>query len=120
MTETTPKAPSPGSPFWHFSVGFYRVPEVAAACIKLQDEAEVDVNLLFFVLWNASLQRRLPPAVVEEADRRVGDWRQTVIVPLRALRRALKASPALIEPGASEVFRTKVKGLELESERLQQ
>jgi uncharacterized protein (TIGR02444 family) len=120
MTEPPTTAPSPGSPFWQFSLGFYRVPEVAAACVRLQDEADVDVNLLFFLLWNASQHRQLSPAVVEEADRRISDWRQTVIVPLRALRRALKVSPGLIEPAASEIFRTKVQALELESERLQQ
>jgi uncharacterized protein (TIGR02444 family) len=120
MTEAATKASAQGSPFWHFSLGFYRHPEVAAACIRLQDEAGVDVNLLFFLLWHASLKRRLSAADVEAADRGVADWRQSVILPLRALRRMLKSAPAMIEPGASELFRTKVKGLELEAERLQQ
>src|SRR5262249_5783216 len=36
--------PAPAdSPFWRFSIGFYRDPAVAAACIALQDEADVDV-----------------------------------------------------------------------------
>ncbi len=120
MTQAEIKAPSQGSPFWHFSLGFYRRSEVAAACIRLQDEAGVDVNLLFFLLWNASHKRRLSASDVEAADRRVADWRQTVIIPLRELRRTLKSMPAMIESGASEVFRTKIKGLELEAERLQQ
>jgi uncharacterized protein (TIGR02444 family) len=120
MTEAATKAPSQGSPFWHFSLGFYRRPEVAAACIRLQDEAGVDVNLLFFLLWNASLRRRLSAADVEAADRAVADWRRTIVIPLRELRRMLKSAPTMIEPGASELFRTKIKGLELEAERLQQ
>ncbi len=120
MTEAAAKSVPQGSPFWHFSLAFYRQPEVAAACIRLQDEAGVDVNLLFFLLWNASLKRRLSAADAEAADRGVADWRQTVIIPLRALRRALKSAPAMIDPGASELLRTRVKGLELESERLQQ
>lgn len=120
MSEAATTAPPQGSPFWHFSLGFYRRPEVAPACIRLQDEAGVDVNLLFFLLWNASLRRRLSAADVEAIDRRVADWRQAVIVPLRELRRILKAAPAMIAPGASEVFRTRIKGLELEAERLEQ
>jgi uncharacterized protein (TIGR02444 family) len=120
MTQAAAKVPPQGSPFWHFSLGFYRAPAVAEACIRLQDEAGVDVNLLFFLLWNASLKRRLSPAEVEAADRRVAGWRQSAIIPLRDVRRALKSATGLIEPSASEVFRTKVKGLELEAERLQQ
>lgn len=120
MSQAASKAPSPGSPFWHFSLGFYRTPGVADACIRLQDEAGVDVNLLFFLLWNASLRRQFSPADVEAADRRVAGWRKTAVVPLREIRRALKSAGGPIEPGTAEVFRTKVKGLELEAERLQQ
>ena len=36
------------SPFWQFSIKFYAVPGVADACIALQDQAKVDVNILFF------------------------------------------------------------------------
>jgi len=120
MTQAAPKAPPQGSPFWHFSLGFYRAPEVASACIQMQDEAGVDVNLLFFLLWNASLQQRLSASDVEAIDRHVAGWRQSAVIPLRAVRRTLKSAPRLIEPAASEAFRTKVKGLELEAERLQQ
>jgi uncharacterized protein (TIGR02444 family) len=120
MSQAAPKAPPQGSPFWHFSLGFYRAPEVADACIRLQDEAGVDVNLLFFLLWNASLKRQFSAADVEAADCRVADWRKTAVIPLREIRRTLKSTIGLIEPGSAEVFRTKVKGLELEAERLQQ
>lgn len=120
MNQAAPKAPPQGSPLWRFSLGFYRAPEVADACIRLQDEAGVDVNLLFFLLWNASLKRQFSPADVEAADRRVAVWRKNAVIPLREIRRALKSAAGSIEPGTAEVFRTKVKGLELEAERLQQ
>ena len=42
------------------------------------------------------------------------------VVPLRAVRRALKAPPALVEGNAAEAFRTRIKAVELEAERLQQ
>ena len=45
------------SPFWQFSIKFYAVPGVAEACIELQDQAKVDVNILFFLLWNATQGR---------------------------------------------------------------
>jgi uncharacterized protein (TIGR02444 family) len=101
-------------------LAFYRAPEVADACIRLQDEAGADVNLLFFLLWNASLKRQFSVADVEATDRRVAGWRKTAVIPLREIRRVLKSTAGLIEPGSAEVFRTKVKGLELEAERLQQ
>lgn len=120
MTQPATRPSPQGSPFWQFSLAFYRQPEVAAACIRLQDEAGVDVNMLFFLLWNASQKRRLSAADVAAIDRTIAGWRQTVVVALRDLRRALKSAPAPIEAGAAELFRTKVKGLELESERLEQ
>jgi hypothetical protein len=36
------------------------------------------------------------------------------------VRRALKAPPALVEAPAAEAFRTRIKAVELEAERLQQ
>jgi uncharacterized protein (TIGR02444 family) len=111
---------SPDNPFWQFSIRFYRDPEVAAACIALQDEAGVDVNVLLFLLWNATLSRTLAADAVADLDRLTGAWRAAAVVPLRTLRRALKIPPAAVEPGAAEAFRTRIKAVELEAERLQQ
>jgi uncharacterized protein (TIGR02444 family) len=113
--------PSPqGSPFWRFSLRFYRQPEVADACIRLQEEAGVDVNLLLFLLWQATRQRALSAAEVAELDLRVGAWRDMTVIPLRAVRRALRSPPALVALATAELFRTRIKAVELEAERLQQ
>jgi uncharacterized protein (TIGR02444 family) len=118
---STPEAAPPGkSPFWRFSVKFYAEPGVAQACIDLQDQAGVDVNLLFFLLWNAAQGRALSDAEVKELDRGFGAWRDLAVVPLRELRRALKSPPAAVAPDAAEGFRTRIKAVELEAERLQQ
>jgi uncharacterized protein (TIGR02444 family) len=122
---------SQGSPFWRFSLRFYRQPNVADACIALQEEAGVDVNLLLFLLWHAARRRAFSPAQVEDLERRVGPWRTMTVVPLRAVRRALKTPASaredgrltplwLVESGAAEAFRTRIKAVELEAERLQQ
>lgn len=111
---------SQGSPFWRFSLRFYRHPEVADACIRLQEEAGVDVNLLLFLLWHATRKRALSATEVAELERRIGAWRDMTVIPLRTLRRALKSPPALVAPATAELFRTKVKAVELEAERLQQ
>ena len=65
-------AAAAGSPFWRFSLKFYRQPQVAEACIALQDGAGIDVNLLLFLLWQAAEGRTLAVAEVdalEAADR---------------------------------------------------
>jgi uncharacterized protein (TIGR02444 family) len=108
------------SPFWRFSVDLYSAPQVAAACLDLQDQAGADVNIVMFLLWNAAQKRTFSPADAADLERRIGDWRNTVVIPLRTLRRALKSPPAVIEPANSERFRNKIKGIELEAEKLQQ
>jgi uncharacterized protein (TIGR02444 family) len=120
MADTDPQPHPQGSPFWRFSLGFYRVAGVADACIRLQDEAGVDVNLLFYLLWHAALERSLSRAEVAAIEQRIAPWRDAVVVPLRAIRRAIKIPPPVIEAGIAEAYRTKVKGIELEAERLQQ
>ena len=113
-------AASAGSPFWRFSLKFYRVPNVAEACIALQDGAGVDVNLLLFLLWQAAEGRALAKADVEALERRIAPWRNMTVIPLRDLRRALKSPPLLVASGTAEAYRTRIKAVELEAERLQQ
>lgn len=110
----------PETPFWRFSVTFYAMPGVAPACLVLQDESGVDVNLLMYLLWSASRGRALAAQDVRSLDGRLARWREVAVVPLRTLRRALKTSAPLVEPAAAERFRTRIKGIELEAERLQQ
>jgi uncharacterized protein (TIGR02444 family) len=109
-----------GSPFWRFSLGFYRRPGVADACIALQDACAVDVNVLLFFLWLATMKRRIGLAEAQSICAKADGWRDDVVVPLRTLRRKLKEGSALVEHGTAELFRTKIKAVELESERLQQ
>ncbi len=107
-TAADTKAPAQKSPFWQFSIKFYAVPNVASACITLQDEAGVDVNLLFFLLWNATYGRTLTKPDVEELDRTIGVWRNMTIIPLREMRRALKSPPNIFAPDTAEAFRTRI------------
>ncbi len=108
------------SPFWQFSVKFYAEPDVAQACIDLQDQAGVDVNILFFLLWNATQNRALNNTEVAALERDIGAWRDMAVVPLRNVRRALKTPPLVMAPQEAEGFRTRIKAVELEAERLQQ
>jgi uncharacterized protein (TIGR02444 family) len=114
------KTPPEKSPFWRFSIKFYAVPGVAPSCIELQDKAGVDVNVLFFLLWNASQGRALNAADVAKIEEAIRPWREMAVVPLREVRRALKMPPPVVASDAAETFRNRVKSAELEAERLQQ
>jgi uncharacterized protein (TIGR02444 family) len=120
MTNSNETALTRKSPFWQFSVKFYAVPGVAPACIELQDHAKVDVNVLFFLLWNATQKRALDNAEVAELDRLIGAWRNAAVIPLRDVRRALRSPPPVMAREVAEGFRTRIKQVELEAERLQQ
>ena len=111
---------APGSPFWQFSVTYYRMPGVSETCLELQDRCAVDVNLLLFLLWMAVERRRVTVDDVRVLIDKLKRWQTGVIIPLRTLRRMLKIDAPLVEPAAAEFFRVRVKALELEAERLQQ
>lgn len=100
--------------FWDYSLARYETDGVAAACLLLQDEYGLDVNLLLYAAWLAHIGRRLDEVHLEALDALVADWRENVVGPLRALRRRLREYPA-----AAEV-RDEIKSLELRAERQQQ
>jgi uncharacterized protein (TIGR02444 family) len=109
-----------GSPFWRFSLGFYRRPGVADACLALQDGCGVDVNILLFFLWLAAARRCVSTDVARAVCAAAAPWRDDVVAPLRTIRRRLKDGSALVERSATEAFRARIKAIELESERLEQ
>jgi uncharacterized protein (TIGR02444 family) len=80
----------------------------------------VDVNLLLFLLWHATLRRQLSLEDVQDIEQRVAPWRSATVIPLRTVRRTLKSPPALVPAVTAEAFRTRIKAVELEAERLQQ
>lgn len=108
------------SAFWRFSLRFYARDGVAPLCLELQDQHGVDVNLLFFVLYFASQQRRINIGDAQKFDQAAATWRTRVVQPLRALRRDLKNGVAAMDPQATEALRSDIKRSELHAERLQQ
>lgn len=108
---------SPGAPgsegLWNFALRVYAQPGVQVACLRAQDEHDVDVNLLLFALWAATRNRELDRCFVEAADQRCDDWRRAVILPLREQRRLWKTAEQ------RSVEYTAIKSLELAAERSQ-
>ena len=108
------------SAFWRFSLRFYALPDVAPACLALQDEANVDVNLMLFLLFLAENGRAITRDDVARLDASIAPWRTEVVEPLRAIRRRLKSGIGEISAASSEGLRNMVKKIELEAERLEQ
>src|SRR5262245_56230261 len=119
MSVDTASAPQT-NPFWTFSLGYYRGAGVSEACLDLQDNCDVDVNVVLFLLWQASQKRSFAAVQVKALAEKVGPWQIDVIGPIRRLRRMLKDNAPLLDKGPAELFRTRIKAIELEAERLQQ
>jgi uncharacterized protein (TIGR02444 family) len=112
--------PTATTPFWRFSLKFYGQAGVSDACIALQDDCGVDVNLLLFLFWLASERQALTPDEVKKLDATIKSWRELTIIPIRDTRRKLKGAKTFVEPAKQEALRDKVKAVELEAEKLQQ
>src|ERR1700730_5691903 len=104
-----------GSPFWKFSLGYYRGAGVSEACLELQDNCGVDVNVMLFLLWVASQKSVVPADQVKRLPDKVRPWQTDVIGPIRSLRRMLKSEAPLLDKGSAELFRTKIKEGEAEA-----
>jgi uncharacterized protein (TIGR02444 family) len=105
---------------WAFAVHLYAQPGVADACLKLQDEAGVDVMMALMTIFAAVRHRvLLAPAEIRELDEVCRPWREQIVHPLRAIRTRLKSGPLPAPGSATEPFRSTIKAAELAAERLQ-
>jgi uncharacterized protein (TIGR02444 family) len=121
MSRADHPAPEPDEmPLWTFAVSLYAAPDVAAACLGLQDRHGCDVNVLLFAAWMGAVRHRtLTPAELAEAAAAVRDWHTEIVDPLRYVRRRLKSGPAPAPDQASEALRTRIKAIEIEAERIE-
>jgi uncharacterized protein (TIGR02444 family) len=106
--------------FWRFSLAFYARPGVADACLRLQDEAQVDINVMLYLLFLAQCGRTLTCTEVARIDQGVAQWRTQVVSALRTIRRRLKTPLGAFEPSLTNALRNGVKRIELDAEHLQQ
>ncbi len=111
----------PRHDFWDFSIRIYARPEVAEACLGLQDRHGLDVNVVLFCLWLGASGRG--PLVGPELDQvlsGVADWHARTVRHLRALRKWLKGDLGAVPRGLGDRFRNAVAGLEIDAEHIEQ
>jgi uncharacterized protein (TIGR02444 family) len=99
---------------WDWMLSAYERPGVPETCLKLQDEHAQNTSFLLWALWARTEDADLL-ARAAEATRR---FDQTALVPLRAVRRALKPSCPPVADDAREALREQVKVVELQAERV--
>jgi len=105
---------------WAFALAIYARPGVAEACLALQYELDVDVMLLLIATFAAVKNRiLLTPDEIAAMDEACRPWRDRVVRALRAIRTELKTGPDPAPSDATEQFRSKIKTLELEAEKLE-
>jgi uncharacterized protein (TIGR02444 family) len=115
------KGSFPSSPFWDYSLGIYRKPGVADACIALQDEFGLDVNMLLACLWfSAEGAGRLDSDQIRECVGRTRDWQDKVVKPLRTVRRYIKEQPAGLPESLRDEYRPRLQAVELDAEHVEQ
>lgn len=105
---------------WAQVLEIYAVPDVAQACLLLQDRFGVDVMLILFSLALGRCERQ-PLDLVEtaQADTLIANWRASVIQPLRGVRRTLKGGIDQIPLPLSDPIRDVIKRTELAAEEIE-
>lgn len=93
----------------------YRDGELAGACLALQQAFSVDVPLLLVLSLADRAGHGLVTGTVATLENSARDWRETVIVPLRQTRQAMKSR--YLAP-AEVALRGDIKRAELEAEHL--
>lgn len=107
------------SELWDFSLRLYGVPDVAKACLALQDECGVDVPILLFAAWLTKRSVVIGEGEVAQIDMLLRDWRASVVEPLRGVRRWLKSGPLPVFATSVQALREDVKRIELNSEKIE-
>ncbi len=111
------------SGFWDFSVRAYNRPGVADACLALQDQHGLDVNLLLYCCWIGASRGAIRKSDLKSAFEFSASWSANVVRPLREVRSWLKTTgrhnECIPRADCMEV-RADVKAAELAAERLQQ
>ena len=101
------------NPIWDYSVATYGLEGVAPACLALQETFGLDVNLLLYAAWLAQREQRLSHQHLVDVETLIGDWREDMIKPLRALRQQWR------QMSDATVLRDEIKSLELRAEQQQ-
>ena len=113
--------PFPDHPFWDFSLEVYAKEGVADACLRLQDDIGIDVNMLLFCCWAGhSGGGELGMRFIADAAGAVGPWHDEIVRPLRRARRRLKEGFTGFHEERLRKLRREIQCIEIDSEHIEQ
>lgn len=99
--------------FWRFSLAVNAAPGMAESCLRLQDTAGIDVNLLLFVAWiPANRRTQMTADDLDRIETSAAAWHNSLVKPVRMARRELKAAGGPAYAG--------IKAAELKLEQIEQ
>ena len=110
--------PNKAQNFWTFSLELYDREGVATACLALQEEYQLDVNLLLFCYWHGSNVGVIEAELLRQVLDFSAEWRGHVVQPLRNARNWMKLNAEKNEE--FQLLRTGIKAEELAAEKYQQ
>ncbi len=109
--------------FWDFSVRTYRTLGVSDACLSLQNDYGVDVNMLLFCCWVGAAVGPFDGELFKRAREYSARWAENVVIPLREARTWMKLTgcDSDVVPTASCMeLREEIKTVEFAAEKMQQ
>ena len=109
--------------FWDFAAGTYRKPGVARACLSLQEQHGVDVNVLLYCCWYGCTRGTMDGPAMERILSFAEPWAENVVRPLRAARTWMKTigcTEAYIAGEDCMGLREEIKRAEFKAEHLQE
>ena len=101
---------------WPYALEVYGRPGVEPLLLRLQDDHDQCVPFLLWSLWMAAGGRPIDRATAAACAELARAWQDAAVVPLRRLRRGLKAKAS--QERLQARIRTGVQALELEAERM--
>ena len=99
--------------FWDWALAAYDRPEVAQACLALQDDHGQQTAYLLWAAWASP-----PDAVLADGAELARHWETAILGPVRQSRRALKSPLGPVDDAARLAVRETVKAVELDLEKL--
>jgi uncharacterized protein (TIGR02444 family) len=103
---------------WERASRAYESAEVERLCLVLQDDHGQCVSYLLWAIWAGEQGRPVDADLAARAAELARDWDESVLKPLRAVRRRLKTPVAGISDSAREASRERLKDEEIAAERL--
>lgn len=124
MGDTEPsmdkKSSWPQESLWDYSLTYYARDSVPQFLLALQDQFDLDVNIILFAIWaGAESGLLLNEEHFSKLDSAACEWRENVVKPLRAVRRASKHFKTIEIAKAGDI-RPRIKAVELDAEHVGQ